>query len=610
MKPGSSETSDANLNKPSTLKPSDPRGQNSHPELPTVAADTQPSNLKHSLLHSLANAGKESLVASLESCGKSFGTSKEHVTKLKEALVEEKASLNRKGSTGNSKRDMLRQKTFHFEKSYKGRMSKGAFKAKLTSWGSMVLDKSLKSPSGSSGVVMKSTYSKITTSIGPNASLPEGAFSVSSNSSQGANILSVKETVFALPAVNSKKAPPSAPEDKSSPKAENNSSSTEVPDYYAGIPYDDSLGKYVPRDDKEETILILVSHMKALQKDIEVWKDWANEKIMQATRRLSKDQVELKMLRQEKEEADKFKKEMPALEEGSMKRLSEMEHAISNAAAQIEAANASIHRLEEENNVLKSEAEDARLQTLRASANLTEAVLKEQEALKRCQLGDTEKVSLQEELATLKHRLAELQQLLEKAELRKNQIEALWKQEDKERLKYQGQAELLRKETEQVKAQTKADEDTMRETDERNSRQCMEEIKKLEREISELRLESESSRIAELLGSVDISNYGSGGLVGNKMAQGFQVPLKVNKRLAVFQDNFGAGGSISPDRECVMCLTAEMSVVFVPCAHQVLCVECNALHEKQGMHDCPSCRTPIQKRIAVRYINNPEHHHL
>lgn len=609
LTPEAAETSDQNLNKSCTSKLSAPRAQNSHSEMPAIAAVSQLPNSKNSHVHDVAITGKEGLVPPGETRGKSLSSVREHVPTVTQAVVEEKAVLGRKGSAGSSKRDMLRQKTFHFEKSYKGRMSKGAFKAKLTTWGSMVLDKSLKSPSGSSGVVMKSTYSKITTSIGANGPLPDGNCNISSNSTsvhQGTDapsVLSVTDTVFALPAVNKNNPTSSALDHKPAAKVKtNHTNSSEVPDYYAGILYDESLGKYVPQDDKEETIVNLASHMKALQKEIEVWKDWANEKVMQATRRLSKDQVELKMLRQEKEEADRFKKEMPALEEGSMKRLSEMEYAISNAAAQIETANLSIHRLENENNVLKSQAEAARFQALKVSTNFTKAVQKEQEALKGLQLGDTEKIALQEELTTLKHHSADLQHQLEKAKTRKNQFEALWKQEEREKLKYYRQVESVKRETEQQKAQTKAEEDNLRETDERNIQNCMENVKKLEKEISELRLESESSRIAALLGGVDIG-YGSG-LMGSKVAsacQGFQVP-KINKRLAVFQDNFGAG-SVKPERECVMCLTEEMSVVFLPCSHQVLCAECNVLHEKQGMKDCPSCRTAIQKRIPVRYLS-------
>lgn len=114
-----------------------------------------------------------------------------------------------------------------------------------------------------------------------------------------------------------------------------------------------------------------------------------------------------------------------------------------------------------------------------------------------------------------------------------------------------------------------------------------ERIEEIESKISELRLESESSKIAALRrGSIN-GNYG------------YQA-AKVSKRLAVFRDNFSDTIARS-ERECVMCLAEEMSVVFLPCAHQALCGNCNEIHEKQGMNDCPSCRTPIKKRIKVRF---------
>ncbi|KAK4408029.1 putative E3 ubiquitin-protein ligase [Sesamum angolense] len=124
---------------------------------------------------------------------------------------------------------------------------------------------------------------------------------------------------------------------------------------------------------------------------------------------------------------------------------------------------------------------------------------------------------------------------------------------------------------------------------------CEEDIKNLENMISELRLESDKSKIAAL-------NVGYGScLAGENISAfpGMHLP-KITKRLAVFQDNFG-GDDVKPERECVMCMTDEIAVVFLPCAHQVLCGQCSVLHEKQGMNDCPSCRTTIKKRISVTY---------
>lgn len=79
--------------------------------------------------------------------------------------------------------------------------------------------------------------------------------------------------------------------------------------------------------------------------------------------------------------------------------------------------------------------------------------------------------------------------------------------------------------------------------------------------------------------------------------------LYINGTVAKFQEYSGTGG-VKRERECVMCLSEEMSVVFLPCAHQVVCTTCNELHEKQGMKECPSCRGAIQRRISVCFARS------
>lgn len=34
-----------------------------------------------------------------------------------------------------------------------------------------------------------------------------------------------------------------------------------------------------------------------------------------------------------------------------------------------------------------------------------------------------------------------------------------------------------------------------------------------------------------------------------------------------------------------MCMDEKMSIIFLPCAHQVLCEDCIILHQKKGMDD-------------------------
>jgi hypothetical protein len=52
-------------------------------------------------------------------------------------------------------------------------------------------------------------------------------------------------------------------------------------------------------------------------------------------------------------------------------------------------------------------------------------------------------------------------------------------------------------------------------------------------------------------------------------------------------------------RDCVVCKKEEACVILLQCAHQVLCVGCNKLHEDKGVVRCPCCSAKIEDRIRV-----------
>lgn len=588
LKTEASETTQSNPDKLQLSKPSIAIAQS---KVAVASAAPQEPTSKNSHVRQAA-IGKGSSVPLPEAEAKSLPTSsrghKQNPSKA--AVLEDKSGAGRKGSSLNSKKDLLRQKTFQFEKNYKGRMGKGSIKAKLSAWGNMVLDKTLNPPSGSSGAATKSSSSKVNTSVKNSSPIAEGSsdsLCPCSSTAPATDDSGVQDTVITSPAVNKKDPSSLALDPKSSIKAPGGSttSSSEVPDYYAGIPYDESLGKYVPQNERDAAILLLTPHMKTLQKELQRWTDWANEKVMQAARRLGKDQAELKMLRQEKEDAERSQKETQMLEESTTKRLSEMEHALSNASGQIELAGSTLHRLEGENAVLKKEMDAAKLFSAVSAINMHKALATEQETVKKYQAGEVEKRSLQEELSMLKHETSDLQQRQEKVNKRLDQFEVLWKQEERQKQRFVQQADSLKAEREQLGVQGKAAEDNLREKAESSMQKLKENIQKLESEISQLKLQSESSKIEALKRGINVG-----------------LPPNIRKSLAGYEDNFGS--TVKMERECVMCMTEEMSVVFLPCAHQVLCAKCNMLHEKQGMNDCPSCRTPIKMRINVRFAHS------
>ncbi|KAJ4876539.1 putative E3 ubiquitin-protein ligase RF298 [Raphanus sativus] len=494
----------------------------------------------------------------------SHDSSSGEVTKRKTSVVAsgEKLVSGRKGRT-KKEVAMMRQKSC-VDKIRTYSKGSGYKTAKYASVGGFLVEKRGKSPSD--------LGSKITSSEGHN------------NTKSDLPLIDGKGYVTALPAINAPPAP-LASEKKSGEKG--------AADYYTGIPYDASLGIFVPRNKRDELVLKLAPRVKDLQSELQVWTDWANQKVKQATSRLLKDQPELKALRKEKEEAEEFRKEKQLLEESNMKRRSEMEFALNNMTRQLEKANNTVRRLELEQSLLKKEREVANIRAAEAAASCIEAKERVQKTLKSTQSWEGQKALLQEELKSQRDKVAELQQEVAKAKIRQNQIEATWKQEMAAKEKLVAQATALQEERVKLEELGKAEEERIKTKAENDVRYYTENIKRLESEISKLKLKSDCLKIAALKKGIDGSNEGS--------KNGTTRTNTTTKASLIWENSNGTEAKIKRERECVMCLSEEMSVIFLPCAHQVLCSKCNQLHEKEAMEDCPSCRAKIQRRIQARF---------
>ncbi|KAL5984009.1 hypothetical protein ACLOJK_018111 [Asimina triloba] len=538
------------------------------------------------------------------------------------SVPEEKLGISKKSHLNCSRREsILRQKSIHLEKHYRAYGAKGALKTgKLSNFGGLFLDKNCKSFSEPSTLNVKGSSLKLGRSVGSDTSQPDG----------NAN-LSIKVGLDFTPSPQAASSSPSLPvantELSLSLPSENISSVENMNYSCSGNSFDNISGQWIPHDAQDETLLKLASEVKELQNQMQEWTEWAQQKVMQAARRLSKDKGELKNLRQEKEEVTRLKKEKQTLEENTMKKLSEMENALCKAGGQVERANAAVRRLELENSELTREMEAAKLQAAESAANCQEVSQREKKMLKKFESWEREKVMLQEELATEKRKLSQLQQQVEQAEEQQAQLEApdvtsapnidmayiydilfgysygiillaRWRQEEKVKEEALTQAKSLRKEKEQIEASAKTKEDMIRLKAEDDLQRYIDDTRRLEKEIAQLRLTTDSSKIAAL-------HWGIDGTCASRLTDGKiihaikETHTRYISEMASFQD-WGVG-DVQRERECVMCLSEEMSVVFLPCAHQVICMNCNDLHQKQGMKDCPSCRTPIQKRVCVRF---------
>lgn len=172
-------------------------------------------------------------------------------------------------------------------------------------------------------------------------------------------------------------------------------------------------------------------------------------------------------------------------------------------------------------------------------------------------------------------------------------LQATWKQEMAAKEKLVAQATALQEERVKLEELGKAEEERIKTKAENDVRYYTENIKRLESEISKLKLKSDCLKIAALKKGIDGSNEGS--------KNGTTRTNTTTKASLIWENSNGTEAKIKRERECVMCLSEEMSVIFLPCAHQVLCSKCNQLHEKEAMEDCPSCRAKIQRRIQARF---------
>ncbi|KAI3979666.1 hypothetical protein MKX01_013761 [Papaver californicum] len=523
----------------------------------------------------------------------------------------------KKGRSHTSKREsILRQKSIHLDKNYRAYGPKGVMRTgKLSSLGGLILDKKHKSISVTEtvGVDLKHASLKISKAVGVDLTQPGGTLNISTPLSFAQRTGSTKTKPAAkcslpkhlLPKANTELSLSSSPPQKNA-SSKSPSSSTATPNYnFLSIPYDKTLGQFVPEDEKDEMILKLAPRVRELQNQLQEWTEWANQKVMQAARRLSKDKAELKTLRQEKEEVTRLKKEKQTLEENTMKKLSEMDSALGKATGQVERANMTVRKLEVENSELRREMEVAKLRALESAASCVEVSKREKKTLQKFQTWDKQKALFQEELVNEKRKLAQLQQEVEHATDARDQMEARRKQEEMLKEEYLAQASSIRKERLQIEASAKSKEDMIKMKAEQDLQRYKEDIQKLETEIAQIRLKNNSSKIAALRRGIDgiYASRLTDGKNALTVKGGTNQTQHISGTMADLNEYSGSR-DVKREWECVMCLSEEMSVVFLPCAHQVVCIKCNDLHEKQGMKDCPSCRTPIQRRIPVRYARS------
>ncbi|GAA0154327.1 hypothetical protein LIER_12343 [Lithospermum erythrorhizon] len=331
---------------------------------------------------------------------------------------------------------------------------------------------------------------------------------------------------------------------------------------------------------KDEMILILIHQIKELEKTVQDRKDWAHEKAMQAARKLSHDLTELKLLRMEKEETQRLKRGKQTIEDSTMKKLSDMENALRKASARVDRANAAVRKLETENAEMRAEMEASKLSASESVKTCLEVAKREKKCLKRLLAWEKQKTKLQEETGKEKQKISDLQKELLEVEEAQNEAEAKWRLEQKAKDHALGQVDKERRLKEAAESGSKRNSEALRLKIELDSQRHKDDLQRLEQELSRLQASVQSA---------------------NTHPQSINT---MNSRNIVTQHEF-YGLEDSPEketsweRECFLCKKDEVSIVFLPCAHLVLCANCNENYGRKGKALCPCCGVPIDERIRV-----------
>lgn len=164
-----------------------------------------------------------------------------------------------------------------------------------------------------------------------------------------------------------------------------------------------------------------------------------------------------------------------------------------------------------------------------------------------------------------------------------------WRQGQKAKELALAQVEEEQRHKEAAEASNKRKHEALRLKIEIDFQRHKDDLQRLEQELSQLKA-SQSTDLNHQTNSLSPEN-----LEGTK-PQGETI-AKMLHELDKLEDS--SDKEVGYDRECLICLKDEVSVVFLPCAHQVLCANCNDDYGKKGKATCPCCRVPIEQRIRV-----------
>ncbi|KAJ4811275.1 RING/U-box superfamily protein [Rhynchospora pubera] len=307
------------------------------------------------------------------------------------------------------------------------------------------------------------------------------------------------------------------------------------------------------KSDVEVDVEELIQQMYDLHIKVKERREWAQEKALQAARKVSDSFLLLRTLRTKREIEEMMKKEIKAKEGELGKSFAGLEEVVKRSEGEVERVQMEAKRLEMENREMRAEIEAARLEKSETD-NKCKMLQKRLKRIKKsAEMNKKQMLVLQGEVEEEKKVYAEVEEQIEVVRKEIGASEA--KLEEERKLKEQAVklVEAEHKATRSVKNSTQTRLTILTRKLDLDRRRHNEQVRSLRHKISGLKASSSSGH--------------------RKVAE--------------------------PYWPCMFCKAAESSVVFLPCAHQVLCAECGKDHKDTDSDKCPCCRVKVEERIFV-----------
>lgn len=337
-----------------------------------------------------------------------------------------------------------------------------------------------------------------------------------------------------------------------------------------------------PEKGKDDALIGLLRQVQDLKRQVEERREWAQKKAMQAAQKVSDELSELQSLRSVRDENLRLKKGKQSGEDSTVKRISEMESDLRKVSSHVDKAGMIARRLENENAVIRAEIEASKLSESESLTACIEATKKEKKRLKRLVAWEKQKKKLQEEIDGEKEKIKALERGLAQIKQEEKEYEEKWREEQKAKEQALAQVEEEQRSKEATEVRNKRNVESLRLKIEIDFQRHKDDLQRLEQELS--RLNKDSSTDASLLPNNISQTKG-------------EVVFKLLEELERLDGLYEKEESY--DRECLICMKEEVSVVFLPCAHQVVCASCSESFMGGDKATCPCCRASVQERIRV-----------